>query len=47
MVMTLMMHHNPDCLKSLLGRSGREGRDPREEGHFWDGLVVSTPCCIP
>ncbi|GAB4817556.1 hypothetical protein N2152v2_004602 [Parachlorella kessleri] len=39
-VMTLMLHHNPGCIKSLFLRSGEQG-SPAEQEHFWNALVVA------
>ena len=45
-VMTLMLHHNPGCIKSLFLRSGEQG-SPVQQEHFWDELVVRTVHSLP
>lgn len=41
-VMTLMLHHNPNCVKTLFVRSGnRTLSDEVQEAEYWDSLVVS------
>lgn len=41
-VMTLMLHHNPHCVKTLFVRSGdRTLSDEVQEAEYWDSLVVS------
>ena len=44
--MTLMLHHNPGCIKSLFLRSGEQG-SPGEQEQFWDALVVRTVHSFP
>ena len=41
-VMTLMLHHNPGCIKALFTRGGgQQGRSEQEQREYWGVLAVS------